>query len=101
MAAAPDWLLAKITERADGTGQATPPSEWRALIANGVAEGQRDNTITKITGYLLRRYVDPLVVLELVHLFNAARCTPPLPEADIERIVASICGRELRRRGSA
>ena len=27
----PDWLLAKIAERSNGSGQGTPPAEWRAL----------------------------------------------------------------------
>jgi hypothetical protein len=98
LAAAPEWLLAKITGT-KGNGQATPPSEWRTLVAAGVGEGQRDCTVTKLTGYLLRRYVDPLVVLELAQMFNAARCSPPLPAEDVERIVNSIAGKELRRRG--
>jgi hypothetical protein len=50
---------------------------------------------------LLRRFVDPIVVLELVQCWNATRCRPPLPEADVTRIVDSICGKELRRRGHA
>ena len=63
-AAAPDWLLAKITD-ANGNGAApTPLSEWRALIASGVAEGSRDNTVAKVSGHLLRRYIDPHVVLD-------------------------------------
>jgi hypothetical protein len=97
---APQWLLDKACERTNGNGHqiATPPSGWRALIANSVVEGQRDNTLTKITGYLLRRYVDPLVVLELVQMFNTARCVPPLPDEDVERIVNSIAGKELKRR---
>jgi hypothetical protein len=53
---------------------------------------------TKLTGYLLRRHVDPFVTLELIRTFNATRCTPPLPDKDIERIVASVAGLELKRR---
>jgi len=97
-APAPDWLLAKITD-ADGNSAAPkPPSEWRALIANGVTEGSRNNTVAKVSGYLLRRFVDPLVVLELAQIWNVARCTPPLPAEDVARIVNSIAGKELRRR---
>jgi hypothetical protein len=98
-AAAPDWLLARITERTNGNGQATPPSEWRALVTNGVGEGSRDCTVTRLAGYLMCRLVDPIVTLELLQAWNYARCSPPLPEADIERIVGSIAGAELRRRG--
>ena len=39
IAEAPDWLLARITERTNGNGEATPPAEWRAAGAAGVDEG--------------------------------------------------------------
>jgi hypothetical protein len=38
--------------------------------------------------------------LGLLQSWNVACCTPPLPAADIERIVNSIAGKELRRRGN-
>ena len=58
--------MAKITG-ADGNGSAPmPPSEWRSLIANGVTEGSRNNTVAKVSGYFLRRFVDPHVVLTLL-----------------------------------
>jgi hypothetical protein len=60
----------------------------------------RDCSITRLSGHLLRRHVDPFVVLELMRVWNAARCSPPLPAGDIERIVASIAGRELKRQGA-
>jgi hypothetical protein len=97
IAAAPHWLLKRITHTNGAGTNATPPSEWRELI-KGVSEGARDCSLTKLTGYLLRRHVDPFVVLELVRSFNATRCTPPLPGKDIERIVSSVAGLELKRR---
>lgn len=99
IAAAPGWLLAKITERTNGAATPTPPSEWRALTANTVPEGARDCTVTKLAGHLLRRYVDPIVVLSVMQAWNAAHCAPPLPEQDVDRIVNSICSKELKRRG--
>lgn len=99
LAAAPDWLLDKITERPNGNGHmATAPSEWRMLITDGVPEGRRDCTLARVTGYLLRHHIDPIFAAELVRLFNAARCLPPLPDRDVERIVNSIAGKELKRR---
>ena len=80
-------------------GSAKPAEHWRGIAANGADEGCRDDTATRLAGHLFRRYVDPLVVLELLLCWNAHRCRPPLPERDIERIVDSIAGRELRRRG--
>lgn len=98
IASAPEWLLSRITEPARGE-QPTPSSEWRTLMG-GVPEGRRDCSLAKLAGYLLRRYIDPFVALELVQVFNETRCTPPLPVQDVERIVNSIAGKELRRRGA-
>jgi hypothetical protein len=96
IAEAPAWLVDLVATPANGNG-ATASSEWRALVAGGVAEGQRDCTVARLAGLLLRRFVDPIVTLELLKAWNATRCSPPLPPKDIERIVNSICGRELRK----
>ena len=97
IAEAPAWLLAKIAS-SNGNGKSiTPPSEWRDLV-RGVSEGARNCSLTKLCGYLLRRHVDPFVVLELIRSFNATRCAPPLPDKDVERIISSVAGLELKRR---
>jgi hypothetical protein len=101
LARAPTWLIQKISSRANGTVPAMPPEAWRELVTNGAVEGTRDNTVAKFAGHLLRRRIDPFVTLELLQTWNATRCVPPLPAADIERIVASVAGRELRRRADA
>jgi len=88
--------LAKIAP-SNGSKSATAPSEWRDLV-KGVSEGARDCSLTKLTVYLLRLHVDPFVVLELIRVFNTTRCTPPLSDKDVERIVSSVAGLELERR---
>lgn len=103
IADAPDWLVAKLAPGGSngtrGNGNSpVPPAEWRELAANGVGEGARDCTAAKLAGHLLRHRIDPFVTLELLQAWNAQRCTPPLPTADIERIVGSIARRELGRR---
>ena len=45
------------------------------------------STLTRIAGHLLRRYVSPYVVIELLLAWNATRCRPPLRDKDIMRIV--------------
>jgi hypothetical protein len=96
-AAAPQWVLDRISGNSDGSTTARP-EQWRELV-KGVVEGQRDCSATRLAGYLLRRRVDPFVVLELLQAWNATRCTPPLPASDIERVVDSIAAREMKRRG--
>ena len=68
------------------------------MMAEGVPEGRRDATLARITGYLLRHHIDPVFAAGLVQIFNATRCLPPLPDEDVERIVNSIAGKELKRR---
>ena len=97
IAAAPDSLLAAICKHSNG--QTTPLEEWREIVAADIPNGQRDCTLTKIAGKLLSRRVDAVFVLGLMHCVNIARCKPPLPPEDIERIVSSIAQRELRKRG--
>jgi Bifunctional DNA primase/polymerase, N-terminal/Primase C terminal 1 (PriCT-1) len=103
IAMAPDWLICRITKRrgANGKGkpEAQPATVWRELFLNGVDEGARDDSATKLTGYLAFRRLDPYVVLDVMQLWNANRCRPPLPESDIERIVNSVYGAENRKRG--
>jgi hypothetical protein len=98
IAIAPQWLLDLLAPVA-AKPAVTSSAEWRELIEHAIPEGRRDDSLTRLTGYLLRRRVDPFVTRELIRSFNTTHCAPPLPEKDIERIVESIAGRELRRRG--
>ena len=95
IAEAPAWLVEAALERS--TPRAHPPEEWRAIVAQGVDQGKRNTTIASLTGHLLRRRVDPFVVLDLMLCWNAARCRPPLLDAEVALTVDSIAGRELRR----
>jgi hypothetical protein len=96
IADAPGWLLAKHKDAAIAT--TTLSAEWRTLI-EGVSEGARDCSVARLAGHLLRHHVNAFVTLGLLQAWNAANCMPPLPPADIERIVNSIAAKELRRRG--
>ena len=69
-------------------------------MRNEVTEGRRNDTLARLAGHLLRRWVDPLVTLEFLLTWNAMRCRPPLDESEVFTIVNSIAGRELKRRGS-
>jgi hypothetical protein len=95
-APAPAWLLNKITAPARSPSLA--PVEWCELIADGVSEGHRNDSLARLTGHLLRHRVDPLVTLELIIAVNDARCRPPLSRAEVRTVVNSIAARELKRR---
>lgn len=103
IAQAPDWLICRVTKRkgANGKGkpEAQPATVWRELFLNGVDQGSRDDSCTKLAGYLAFRRLDPYVVLDIMQLWNANRCRPPLPAEDVERVVNSVYGAENRKRG--
>jgi len=96
---APAWLVTLATNGGTGDGNGHTPTDWLTAFAADVHEGKRDETLTSFAGHLLRRYVAPPVVYALLESWNATHCIPPLPTADIERIVLSIIGREETRRG--
>jgi hypothetical protein len=96
IAAAPAWLLFLIAD--SGDGGAKPAEHWRDIVADGVNEGARDDTATRLAGHLFRHYIDACVVYELLLCWNAQRCRPPLPGRNIERIVMSVGKKEMRRR---
>lgn len=102
LAPLPGWVLELLDSRAPqqrDTPQGHPPEWWRRLVADGAVEGTRNNTIAALAGHLLRRHVDPYVVLELCRAWNLVRCRPVLPDREVVKTVDSIAGRELRRRG--
>jgi hypothetical protein len=94
----PAWIIA-ASARPDGKG--TPPQAWRQLVCGEISEGRRNDTVAKLAGHLLRRYIDPHVALDLLMAWNQTRCQPPLALAEIKTIVDSIARRELKRRTSS
>ena len=94
IAAAPDWLVTLAMEGAEGQGPKR--IEWAA--GEVIGEGRRNDTLTRVAGVLLRRYVDPQLAFDLVSALNTCRCDPPLPQKEVNRIVDSIAAMELRRR---
>lgn len=88
LAVLPYWL-ARLAE--DGpAGRGHPVAYWRALATEGVEEGRRNTTIASFAGHLLWHGVDAEVVLELMLCWNRERCRPPLDDAEVARVVASI-----------
>jgi len=91
----PDWLLHNLADEAPRRGH--PLTHWRALLREGVAEGERNNTMASLAGHLLWHGVDPAVVTELLLTWNAARCRPPLEIDEVVRTVESVA--RLHQRG--
>lgn len=78
-----------------GRGMSTDPpghsrSNWRRLVREDIAPGQRNNTIASLTGHLLRHEIDVDVARELMLAWNRSHCRPPLPDDEVVQVVSSI-----------
>lgn len=85
LAALPGWILLPAAG-----GLRRTPADWRRLVREGVPEGTRNATLASLAGHLLWHRVDPEVVLELLLAWNRMRCRPPLADAEVAEVVASI-----------
>jgi hypothetical protein len=100
----PAWLIDATRDDVEGRRPAVPPEAWVALLRDGIPgprgdlSGRRNDTLTRLVGHLLSRDVDVDVAAELVHAVNAARCQPPMPADEVDRVIDSIARRELRQR---
>ena len=69
---------------------------WRE-IAFGVGEGERNQTLASLTGYLLRRYVDANLVYGLVSAW-AMTCRPPIEQKEVNRTFKSILKKDSKNK---
>jgi hypothetical protein len=95
----PAWLAERLARPERCTGAATPMTSIGNLVITDVPKGQRNSTLARLAGHLLRHRVDPYLTLGLLRSWNQLSCQPPLTEAEMTRTIDSIAGAELRRRG--
>ena len=55
-----------------------------------IGAGQRNSTLTSLAGSMRRRGMGEAAILAALEADNLARCDPPLPEAEVARIAASV-----------
>jgi hypothetical protein len=94
LAPIPDWLAALATKPpANGIA-----ADWSKFAISNIEEGARNDSLARLTGHLLRRYVDPALAAQLALSWNQMHCEPPLSDQEVLTIVRSIATKELRRR---
>lgn len=71
-------------------------SYWRDL-AFGVGEGERNQALASISGYLLRRYVEPELVYGLVSAW-AMNCSPPIEQEEVNKTFISILKKDKKNK---
>ena len=89
---APDWLYALLGNQDKGsTAKGKPLEHWHLLLNTSVRNGERNSTLASLCGKLLHSGLNDLTLLYDVMLcINLARCEEPLPEIEVESLVASV-----------
>ena len=98
---APEWLIDIVAKRQTREPIATPPEAWRSFIDDAYEGSHRGHAVARLAGLLLRKYLDPHLVVSLCQIFNTDRCVEPLARAEVFRIVNDIARREADRRDQA
>lgn len=110
------WHLDRLLQQAEKYGytKQTNFSQWTSrtnssntfnkfkycleLLAFGTDTGERNNTITKVVGYLFAWNVDVYAIEKLVQFMNL-NCEEPLPQDEVTSIVESIGKKHFSSRG--
>ena len=83
---APPWLLELLCEPAPATTRPRPAVPSFEIIP----EGRRNDTLTRKGGYLRRRGLSQAEIEAELLQANQLKCSPPLPDAEVSRIAASV-----------
>lgn len=95
----PEWITSAVQKQVSGTQRVVPiaPEFYRDLFAAGAKEGKRNDALVKMAGHLLRKKLDPYLVLDILRLWNDHRFDPPGDPEKLEGIVDRVAARELER----
>lgn len=76
--------------------------KWEEIIKDGVVKGNRNEALTKVAGLLFNRIERGKwgMVKELCYLWGTYRCTPPIPQDEINATLLSIANRQLAKEAS-
>ena len=86
--AAPSWLIQMALDAGKSDETSQPAANGHA--GGIIAEGQRNAALTSLAGSMRRPGMSEQAILAALLAENALRCSPPLPEEEIQIIAASI-----------
>jgi hypothetical protein len=87
----PDWLRDIIQDNAPRT---TPPKSagrnGHGPAEDSIPDGARNETLASLAGTMRRRGMSEPAILAALQAENLEKCNPPLDDAEVERIAASV-----------
>ena len=87
----PDPLIHALTRAGPARPPPTRPTQLANTPAPTIPTGQRNTTLTSLAGTMRRRHFSPAAISAALLIENQARCAPPLPTPEVQRIVRNIC----------
>jgi hypothetical protein len=100
IAEAPVWLVELVTRvNVADLDRRRSDDHWTKILHNGAVEGTRNQTAASLAGHFLRAGASAVETFELLWTWNQCRNRPPMTEAELSSVVASIARREWARRG--
>lgn len=85
LAPLPPWLLTLLAPETTN-GHPAPA----APVDDAIPDGQRNPTLTSLAGTMRRRGMQPPEIAAALLEVNRRRCQPPLPDAEVQAIAASV-----------
>jgi hypothetical protein len=97
VAALPDWLLELLKEKKSAAMEAVTPAD---PTGKKIPSGKRNEALTSLAGTMQRRGMAFDSILVAILAENKSRCSPTLPESEVQQIVTSITKRYAPNPGS-
>ena len=89
IAVAPEVFLARHRNGTTPVPEIEHPTWVSELLANGVEEGQRNQSATSLAGYFHSRGI-PNDIIETIMGPFAENCNPPVTQQDLRRVIESV-----------
>jgi len=94
--ASKDGPLANPTTSSPATGDTQDPHWLSNALTNGIPEGERNSMGTRLAGYFHSRGLPGDLIQTMMQPF-AARCIPPMNDAELALIIRSVQRYRIRR----
>jgi hypothetical protein len=97
LAEVPAWIKLLLEKKDNVRPAAIEPEFYRDLFLRGAKDGERNDALVRMAGHLIRKQLDPFMVLEILKLWNEHKFTPPGDPDKLRGIVDRVCAKEYER----